>query len=65
MPRYEFRCPDPMCPLDYFEIQAKIEDVKSLDAVCPNCGEPAIRILSTFSGKFGDTRRFHDRSPTS
>ena len=61
MPVYEYRCTNtPYCLVDMFEVVLWPTDVKEgLTPVCPNCGKPATRCLSTFGGKFGDTRRFH------
>ncbi len=64
MPAYEFRCPVPStkCPVTVFVTTATIAEVEEgLEAVCPHCGQPAVRTLSTFGGKFGDTEKFHGR----
>lgn len=57
MPRYEFRCEDLRC--EEFTLFLSMKEQADYEAVCPNCGKPAKRVLSTFNGKFGDTRRFH------
>ena len=59
MPRYEFRCEDLHCVIDVFTLVIDMKEQADYRAACPNCGKPARRILSTFNGKFGDTRKFH------
>ena len=60
MPIYEWRCTTQECPVRVFELSMTIAQiVKHPDVVCPNCGKPARRVLSTFGGKFGDTPKHH------
>ena len=55
-PLYTFRCRNHLCPQVEFELRLKMEHD---EVVCPNCNEKAERILGRFTGKWGDTPKYH------